>query len=49
MTIGKDRNKDLFENWQLCGVWKLPFCGHRPIKRTQNCVSFINPCIRVFL
>jgi len=24
MTINKDRNKDRFENWQLCGAWKLP-------------------------
>jgi len=31
MTIGKDRNKYRFENWQLCGVWKLPFCGHRAL------------------
>jgi len=45
MTIGKDRNKDRFENWQLCGVWKLPFCGHRTINLTQNWVSFANPCI----
>ena len=47
MTIGKDRNKDQLENWQLCGVWKLPFCGHRAIKFTQNCVSFTNPCINL--
>jgi len=33
--------------WQLCGVWKLPFCGHRAIKLTQNCVSFTNPCINL--
>ena len=24
-TIGEDRNKDRFKNWQLCGVWKLRF------------------------
>jgi len=45
MTIGKDRNKDRFENWQLWSVWKLPFCAHRAIKLTQNCVSLTNPCI----
>jgi len=28
MTMGKDRNKDRFKNWQLCGVWKLPLCDH---------------------
>ena len=44
MTIGKDRNKDRLENWQLCGVWKFPFCGHRAIKFMQNGVSFTNPC-----
>ena len=49
MTICKDRNKDRFENWQLCGVWKLvlPFCDHRAIKLTQNCFSFANPCINL--
>ena len=47
MTIGKDRNKDRFKNWQLCDVWKLPFCDYRPIKLTQNCVSFTNPCINL--
>jgi len=26
MTIGKDRNKDRFENWLLYCGWKLPFC-----------------------
>jgi len=38
MTTGGDRNKDRFENWKICGVWKLPFCDHRAIKLTQNCV-----------
>jgi len=46
-TIGKDRNKDRFEDWQLCGVWKLPFCDHRAIKLTPNCISFTNPCINI--
>ena len=45
ITIGKDWNKDRFNNWQLCGVCKLPFCDHRAINFTQNCVSFTNPCI----
>jgi len=31
MTKGKDRNKHRFKNWQLCGVWKLPFSDHRAI------------------
>ena len=47
MTIGKDRNKDRFENWQLGSVWKVPFCGHRAIKPTQNSVSFTKPCINL--
>jgi len=47
MTIGKDQNTNRFENWQLCGVWKLPFCGHRSIKPTHNNVSLINPCINL--
>ena len=45
MTIGEDRNKNWFKNWQLCGVWKLPFCDHRAIKLTQNWLYFTNPCI----
>jgi len=54
MTIGKDRNKDQFQNWQLYSVWKLPFCDHRAIKLpfcdhraiklTQNCIYLTNPC-----
>jgi len=47
--IGEDRNKDLLKNWQLCGVWKLPFCDHREIKVTQNCVCFTNPNINLFV
>jgi len=35
--------------WQLCGVWKLPFCDHRAIKLTQNCVCFTNPCINLLV
>lgn len=29
MRIGK---KDRFKNWQLCGVWKIPFCDHGTTK-----------------
>jgi len=29
MTIGEDRNKDRFQNWQFCGVWKFSFCDNR--------------------
>jgi len=47
MTIGKDQNNDRFENWLLCGVCKLPFCGHGAIKLTQNCVNFTNPYINL--
>ena len=43
ITTGEDRNKNWYQNWQLCGVWKLPFCDHRAIKLTQNCVCFTNP------
>jgi len=28
-------------------VSKLPFCRHRAIKLTQNCVCFTNPCINL--
>ena len=49
MTIGEDRNKDRFKNWQLCSVWKLPFCDHRAIKLTQNYVCFTNPCINLLV
>jgi len=45
MTTGEDRNKHRLNNGQLCGVWKLPFCHHRPIKLTQNCIWFTKPCI----
>ena len=34
MTIGEDRNKDRFKNWQLCGFWKLP--------QTQRCKQVYN-------
>ena len=47
MTIGKDQNKDQYQNWQVFGAWKLPFCDHRVIKLTQNCACFTNPCINV--
>jgi len=45
MITGEDRSKYRFKNWQLCGVWKLPFCDHRTINLTQNCVCFTNPFI----
>ena len=47
ITIGKDPNKNRFKNWQLSGVWKLPFCDHRAIKLTKNCVSLTNPWINL--
>ena len=48
MTISTDWNKNQLKNWQFCGDWKLPFCDHRAIKLTQNCVySFTNPCINL--
>ena len=47
MTTGEDRNKHLFTNWQLCGVWKLPFCDNRAIKFTPNCICFINLSINI--
>ena len=40
MTVGEHRSKDRFENWQLCGVEKLPFCDHTVIKLMQKCVCF---------
>ena len=43
MVIGEDRKKYGFKNWQLCSVWKLPFCAHRVIKFTQNCVCLTVP------
>jgi len=43
----KDQNKDRFENWELCSVWKLPFCDHRAIKLTQNSVILTNACINL--
>jgi len=49
MTIGEDRNKDQFKNWQLCGVWKSLFCDHKAIKLTHNCVCFTDPCINLFV
>ena len=49
MDIGENRNKDRFKNWQLCGVRKLPFCDHRAIKLTQNCVCFTNPCTNLLI
>jgi len=37
--------QDRFKNWQLFGVWKLPFCYHRAIKLTQSWICYISPCI----
>jgi len=48
-TIGKDRNKHRFKNWQLCGVWKLTFSDHRAVKLTQKWVSFNNTCINLLV
>ena len=47
MIIGEARSKDRFKNWRLCGVWQLPFCDHRAVKLTRNCVCFTNPCINL--
>jgi len=49
MTTGEDRNKDRFKNWQLCGVWKLPFRHHGAMKLTQNWACFTYPCINLFI
>jgi len=49
MTTPEDRHKDHFENWKLCGLWKLPFLNHRAIKSTQNCVCFTNLSINFFV
>ena len=35
VTSGEDRNKDRFINWQLCGVWKIPFCDHGTINSSN--------------
>ena len=35
--------------FQLCGVWKLPFCHHRAISLMQNRICFHNPCINLNL
>jgi len=40
MTISEGRNEDRFKYWQVCCIWKHPFCHHRAIKLTQNCVCF---------
>jgi len=42
MTIGKDQNKDRFKNWQLCSVWKLPFCDHRAILPIHVSISSLH-------
>jgi len=31
LTVGEIRKKHRFINWQLNGVWKLPFCDHGAI------------------
>jgi len=49
MTKGEDRKKCRFVKWQLCGVWKLPFCDHSAIKLTQNRVCFTNPRIKLLV
>jgi len=49
MTKDEDRNKDRFKKWNLCGVWKFPYCGHRAIKLMQNCGCFINPRVNLLV
>ena len=49
MVVGEDRNKNRCKNWQLCGVWNLPFCDHRPRKLTQTCVCFTNLSINLLV
>ena len=44
-TVVEHWNEDPFENWQLCGVSKLPFCDYMVIK--LNCVCFTNPPINL--
>ena len=44
--IAKDRNKDRFKNWRLCGAG-LSFCDHRAINLMKNCVIFSNPSINL--
>ena len=39
MTLGNDRNRELFEYGQLCGVWKLQFCCHRAVKLRRNAIA----------
>ena len=36
-------------NWQLCGVWKIPFCDRRAIRLAHKHVCFTNPCINVIV
>ena len=49
MTIGDDRNQHRFQNWQLCGVWKLPVCCHVVMKLTQNRACLTNAFIVVLI
>ena len=35
----------MFENWQPCGGWMIPFCDHGKIQFTQYCLYVTNPCI----
>ena len=49
MTTGEDRNEDRLKIWKLFVFWKLPFRHHGPIKLTQNCVCFLNPCFNRFV
>jgi len=49
MATAEVQNKDIFKNWQLCSVWKLPFRQHRSIKLSQNSICFTNPCINLFV
>jgi len=46
MIISEYRKKYQFKNWQLCGVWKLPFCENRAISpRRTACVLLIRASI----
>ena len=48
MTEGDDPNKDGFKA-EICGVWKLSFCGHRAMMLTKHCVYSSSPSINLFV
>jgi len=39
MTLGKDRNKDPFQNWQLCGVWSSRFVATEQLSSRRNALA----------